>query len=145
MNAEVNKFLEWTKGNADATRFLVTLFEISQVADDIADKDIEPSPENIGKVLHWAMVDIPLNPFYVAHSNLLVPLFSTSLAIWSNADKWQEKGFGFVYREILEQVITMTAFIVGGYDHAQMVANEVYEFYHRDKSETPDEYLREIK
>jgi len=143
---EVEKFDKWCMGNVDAVNFLVTLFEISQIADDLADKDIEANPQNVTRLMHKAMVELPLNNFYRQYSHLLLPIFSTSLTIWGNTDRWGKEGgevYGFVYREVLEQVITMVAFIVGGWEHSNLVTNEVSVYYHRD-DESVNKWKNEI-
>lgn len=133
---EIAKLSEWCCGDINAVNFLVLLGKLSQLADDVADGDISASPENIVKILHIAMVDVPLNGFYQKHSQLLLPLFSTSLMFWGNSDKWGKGDrveYGFVYREILEQVVTMTATIIGGVNHGYRVTEDLVDFFHEGK------------
>lgn len=142
---EINKLLEWCKGDQSAAQFLMSMGIISQLADDIADGDVDSSPQNIAKLLHMVMVELPSNPFYLKNTNAFIPLFSTSLHFWSNSDAWgktDKAEYGYVYREILEQVVTMTATILGGWEHANKVTNEIVHFYHQGKSF--DEWKQEM-
>ena len=149
---EFEKTLYWCKGNEDAARFLMMAYEVTQVADDFVDRDVPDEEINARamlKLLHLCMVDIPTNPFYQQHQQWYIPLMSTSFTIWSCTDEWKKdtnpttQQFGYVYREICEQMVTITAQIVGGVAWARQVTNEAHWFYHQRDQETLKEWIDE--
>lgn len=142
---ELEQLTQWCKGNQSAVQFLALMGRISQLADDIADKDVEPSPDVVAQLIHMIIVELPSNNFYAQHMGVFLPLFSTSLSFWCNSDEWgksEQPEYGFVYREHLEQIVTMTATLIGGFDHAKQVTKELVKFYHQGKN--LDEWKREV-
>jgi hypothetical protein len=135
------KLNEWMMGNGEAVKFLKILGNITQAADDLADQDVHACPASIAHLLHQTMVLLPACDFFLRNAKWFVPLFNTSVSIWSQTDRWAKedsetaKLFGFVYREHFEQVIVQAALLVAGWDHACYVADDMNKFYHRD-SET---------
>jgi len=61
MEDEYRQWLKWCLDDVIAANFLKTLFEIAHIGDDIADGDLPPTPENISRLLHKAMVEIEFN------------------------------------------------------------------------------------
>jgi hypothetical protein len=142
--------LKWCMGNVEAAVLLGLVFEASQVADDIVDGDAKDQQEAMARLLSIAFVEIPDNKFYQQHGHQFRPLFATSIQIWSLTDQWkQEEGedrpiFAYVWREILEQVAVLAAYICGGQKHARTVANEMNKFYHaREDIESFSDWIGE--
>lgn len=135
-SAEIDKYLEWCKGNEAAVGLISMLGQVSQIADDFVDRDKPRNGEDMTTLLSLCLVEIPENPFYQAYSSWLRPIFTASLAQWNASNAWakgteQEKVYGFVYRETLEIVIPLVASLIGGRDHGLEVAKEVNSFYHQ--------------
>jgi len=137
------------KGNIHAANMLTLLYEASQMADDIVDEDAENPIEAMARVLSISFVEIPSNQFYIANMNKFIPLFATSIQIWSLSDEWgkskneEQQLFGYVYREVLEQCIIMAAYIVGWQKHAREVTREVNNYYHKTDQDKLADWLKE--
>lgn len=149
---EYEQVLHWCKGDKSATSFLMKAFEVTQIADDFVDRDVpveEIDEQAMLRLLHLCMVEIPTNPFYQQYSTWFIPLMSTSFTIWSCTDEWGKdsnettRQFGYVYREICEQMITMTAQLIGGLEWARQVTQELHQFYHQQEQESFEEWTNE--
>jgi len=149
---EYNRVLGWVKGETAAADFLMKAFEVTQIADDFVDRDVpveQIDERAMLRLLHLCMVDIPTNPFYQQYSTWFIPLMSTSFTIWSCTDEWGKdsnkttRQFGYVYREICEQMITMTAQLLGGVEWAREVTKELHSFYHQEDQETFEDWDNE--
>lgn len=142
-SAEMEQYLEWCKGNEPAAQLISMLGQVSQIADDFVDRDVERNSEDMTAILSLCLVEIPENPFYQAYSHWLRPIFSSCLAQWNASNEWakgteQQKVYAFVYRETLEIVIPLIASLIGGRDHGLQVAKEVNSFYHQPGGEGYD-------
>jgi len=150
VKTESDKLFEWCRGNEDAVKMLKLLGEASQLADDLVDGDAENPTQAMGRLLSITFVDLMLNSFFMAYRTNLVPLFATSIQFWSVSDSWGKSGikesqmYGYVYREMLEQVITMTAYIIGGSDHAREVTLELHEHYHTTDQDKFSDWVSEV-
>ena len=146
---EFDHIIKWVNGDKHAAAMLTLIFEASQVADDIVDGDAKDLQESMARLLSITFVELPSNLFYNMHKDKFTPLFATSIQIWSLTDEWgqsENEGqqlFGYVYREILEQVIVMAAYLVGGQKHSRIVAKEVNDYYHTTDQDNLAEWLKE--
>ena len=140
---EIQKLNEWCLGNSDAVFLLKSLAEVSQIADDYADGDAE-GPEKITRLLHLTLITIPTNPFFIKYSHWLLPVMASSMHLWNASNDWKNE-YGFVYREALEQVITIVAVLVGGQEHAANVTKDVNNFYHQIHGEKLEDWIMENK
>lgn len=137
----------WFLGNQSAVDLVKMIGEVSQIADDFADGDIGEVDATAAMVrfLHLTMVEIPENTFYIRWSVKLLPLFITSPVLWGASDVWQKSDskitniFGYVYREVAEQVITMVAYLIGGTEHSRKVTEQFHDFYH-DEQESLEQW-----
>lgn len=133
---EREHMLQWFRGNMAAVQCVETFGRISQLADDIADGDAPDVPEAIEKLLLLALVDLPRNDFYRAHATMYAPLLAPVVINWGRSNEWarstaiEDRMFAYVLRESGEQLITATAYAVGGPDHARAVARDVHQYYH---------------
>lgn len=132
---EIEKYLEWMQGDEDAARCISLLGQISQIADDFVDRDVERLSKDMTNMLLMALVELPENPFYKAYGHWLRPVMGSALIQWNASNDWakgtdQQKVYAFVYRETLEILIPLMATLVGGREHGHKVALEVNSFYH---------------
>lgn len=148
---EISKFLEWTKGNSDAAKFLDDLYQSSQIIDDFGDGQVQDVLSAATKLAEAALVNMAINPFLQKHSGLLSPLLLTSLLNWYVASRWEKepelekKVFAFVLRESLNQVAFMVAYLCGGLQHAMETALDVMNTYHVKHGDLLKDYLEEHK
>lgn len=139
---ELDQLNRWCKNDRNAVVFLRSIAEASQIADDYADGDAVGS-EEMTRLLHLCLVEIPTNQFYITNQNWLTPIMFSSMHLWNASNEWKNE-FGYVYRECLEQIIHVVALICGGQKHALNVTKEVNKFYHQDHGEKYQEWLKEL-
>ncbi len=146
---EYEQLLVWCRGNEAAADFLEKGFAVTQIADDFVDRDVPQcriDSDHMLRLLHLCLVEIPSNPFYMAHRAWFAPLFSTSFLMWEATESWKtsevadSRKFAYTWREICEQLIFMTAWLVGGLQHARAVVRSVHEFYHVTYQDNEDFY-----
>lgn len=125
-SAEKDLLIWATKGDAHAVDFLLSLYDASQIADDIADG--EDRPGDMARLMAVIFGKVCVNPFYLAHSVELRQVILTATANWLQATRWEaqdqhRQSYAFVWRESLDQILVAVAEIVGGFDWAVQVRN----------------------
>lgn len=134
-------------GDRAATAFCEELFWISQLLDDLIDKDKPRSDTDIVKAFHIALIALPDNPFYRAHFDHLRPMLALALQAYADASQLERMpdahtvSLAFVLRDLLTDVVTQCARLVGGYDHAQAVSIEIRLRFH---DETLGDYSKAL-
>lgn len=116
------------KGNVDAIHFVDTLGFITQVWDDLIDKDNAKLTANeINKAFWCALVEIPQNPFFILHHKEFIPLFRDYINAWLDANELEKtnkhgKTIAFVLRDLGSGIVHQCAYLIGGYDWMREVS-----------------------
>lgn len=140
--------LRWTQGHQSAADFLNQMAEMVRLADDIVD-ETENRQRNVCWLLSRAWTVLPFNAFYQAHGIVLGPLLNSIIVRWQQSDEFRLSGdplkqtFGFVMREDIGTLTIAVASIIGGYDHAKMVADEMFAACHAASTETVEDWVKE--
>ena len=148
MLTEKEKFHEWARGNQSAALFLGLIFQVSQDADDIEDGD----GKAILAVVANLLMATGVNAFFLANREMLTGVLFSSLITWAASNKFGRsenqttRMFGFVYREILEQIIPVVSMLCGAtVGEAVSVAEDVHRYYHQETpQDTFAEWEREV-
>ena len=141
-------FLRWTRGDEAAADFLAEIAAIARLADDIVDED-ENRQRNVCWLLVRALTHLPLNPFFIRHAAVLAPTINNVIVQWQLSDEWRssrdalKRQFGFVMREAVGSIVTATAAIIGGYDHAKAATEDFFELCHAGSRETVEDWIRD--
>lgn len=142
--------LRWMRGDEAAADFLLMLFRASHLADDVVDGDSFDPLADQGQL--WALFFGRLmpNPFFQAHVQRFAGAITPAVHDWVLATRWQREPdqvkrlFAYVLRLTLEHAVIVAADIIGGFDHAQAVAQEMREVFHIDAGrEALPAYLEE--
>lgn len=140
--------MKWTRGNASAADFLHQMAEMVRLADDIVDEP-ENRQRNVCWLLSRAWTVLPFNAFYAAHGPVLGPLLNSIIIRWQQSDEFRisddplKQQFGFVMREDIGTLTIAVASIIGGYDHAKTVADEMFAVCHSGSTETVADWVKE--
>ena len=145
-----DKLHEWFLGDANAIKLGLDIIAVTQLADDFVDgdKDFDKSACMV-KLLHIALVDIPINPFYAVSRQWITPLISSAILAWEQSNRLEqcksdtELAFAFVYRDLLDLVIVQMALLLGGYEHARKVQQDIYTYVHTPKEQSFAEWKLE--
>jgi hypothetical protein len=135
-------FMRWFQGNAAATMLCLDLLEIVHVWDDLIDKDKPVSDGQIDAAFRKLMLDLPMNPFWQAHSGMLIPALQSSWLQWHAANVMErelrpgDKEKAYMLRAAVYQVFHLCAALCGGFEWAKSVGPEIYRLY----GETAESY-----
>ncbi len=124
-------------GNKAAESFCRKLFNVSQLMDDLIDKDKPISDEQIYKCFWDCLIEIPKNPFYIQHAATLIPMMQVFMVDYrdsvileraENLNRNQDdhgKNIAFTLRDSIGSIIIHCAYLVGGYEHMTNVSSQV--------------------
>lgn len=121
---------EWLKGNDLATEFIVTLYNILHLVDDLTDRDHVTTTRQMQQGFWDALITLPRNAFYVTHFALLNGALQTAILNWHAANRMEvteaanAKEVAYVLRSSYNDLITLCAWIIGGQDWSMKVAYE---------------------
>lgn len=128
------------KGNMDAVYFCEAWFRVTQVWDDLIDKDRPVSDVDINKAFFTCLVDIPSNPFFARHAGYLVPIINAAIVDFQDANILEkgsdrEKMVAYVIRDTATTIVTHCAYIVGGYEWMSKIGTMVRTSLHDEDFE----------
>lgn len=139
-------FLEAFKGDEQATSLLMALSQMTQIYDDLIDRDKPVSSDDIHRMMRICLVDVPRNPFYVAWRAELQPMIEQMVIDWRTANELEggtdaERLVAYVLRDTLCAVVVRAAHIIGGWQWALEVSTRVRRYVH---DEPPGDYVKEL-
>jgi hypothetical protein len=111
---------------------------IVQCWDDLIDKDKSVSPETINRTFWTALVELPRNPFYRRHFDVLNPLWITGIQNWHAANTFEAGGsepeleIAFIIRSCCADFLLQAATCVGGYEWARIVTPAIHRVCHSE-------------
>jgi hypothetical protein len=138
--------LEWFGGNADALNMFYTLVDLSNVWDDLIDRDKPVSDFDINRAFLSALVYLPANPFYNRIQMQVLPLWMTVISAYETANKFEndkdEHGLEIAHnlRYATGHIIVFMSQACLGYDKAQKFIPEIWKTIVDDRI---DDYRKE--
>lgn len=123
------------KGDEEAIAFITLLARLSQVLDDLWDRDRTLAREDLAAAYWDLLVALPANPFYRSHFETLHPLIAATLTDWLDSNELesgtpQERLVAWVIRDSLCQVVSTCALIVGGYAWQRTISKVIRRVVH---------------
>lgn len=147
--ARDTKLLTWMLDDNDAVDFLVTMFHIGEVWDDLIDRDKPISDEQINAGFVAALFELTANPFFQRHHHYLRPVMMSGVNGWLDSVHYEKytsdthwKHWAFVLRNWYMDIVPACAFLVGGFDHMRFVSLEARKFF---QTESLEQYLAEFE
>lgn len=147
---EREKLNGWLLGNQPAVEFVSLILRMSHIWDDLvdedwADKDPDVSRETLHSLLWQAIIVLPSNPFYQAHFPTLNAGLQRCILDWLVANDLERDKthpqVSYVLRDSVSLLVVHVAMLVGGLDHARVVARELVETVFTEPLEA---YTKEI-
>lgn len=120
----------WCKGRVDAVQFLVTLFDVLHCVDDVTDRDKTVTTRQVQDAFYHALITLPRSQFYQDNFVILNGALQTSILNWHAANRMEvstvnnAKEVAYVLRSSYNDLITLSALVIGGEDWACKVAYE---------------------
>ena len=143
----IQKLDMFLQGNIDAVRFCKDLIALIHVWDDLIDRDVERTDNEINDAFRIALIEIPSNPFYRAYQNHFIPLIMNCILQWEDANKMEagddldNKKMAWMLRASVVQIISYCAFIIGGMEWSRKIGVSIREMY----EEKLEDFLKEVK
>ena len=126
-----------------AAAWLMDLWHVIQTFDDLVDGD-PVDRDALDAVIYASLIDLPANPFYLAHAGQLSPLLASAILRWKASDTAERNGAAdersFVWRAAYYDIILMVVMICHGPKAAMRVADKVMALY----GETFEDYRKEF-
>jgi len=133
-------------GDPEALAFCESFFFITQIWDDLVDGDKDVDPEDVNRAFWLALVEMPANPFFARHAAQLNTFIGQAACAWFDANTLErgtehEKTLAFVLRDAVGGLVSLCAYLIGGYDHMRAVSPDVRRLVHDEPLTT---YLKEL-
>ncbi len=125
-------------GNENAIIFLRTIANTLHLWDDLIDKDLPLDDEQVNKAFHDLFITIPCNSFYQKYSAFLHPVLVNAIINWHTANSFEEGTdpnelhIAFIIRSSYIDILTASAFVLGGMTHARKVAVTARKWAHEE-------------
>lgn len=112
-------------GDENAAALYRGLAEWANTYDDLVDKDKPVSTDQLHRFVWFMMFDLPLNPFYARHQDVLRPLVMTGILNWVAANDMEsskaaeELRVAHVIRFAGGDILLAAMALTGGIEHAR--------------------------
>lgn len=120
----------WFQGNPYAMNLASDLIAISQIWDDLIDRDNPVSAAEINQMMMKAIL-LPKNPFYRQHQNELLPILEDRLFTWLDANRLEQIGtarvleVSYIIRSVITDIVIHIAYLIGGFEWRQQAAEAI--------------------
>ena len=125
--------LHCLKGNQNAAQFCEDVFSISQIWDDLIDRDRPVCNDQINRMMWKSLIDIPRNTFFYQNSLVLTQTLEIAISDWLDANELEkgndkDRNIAFVLRDSVGTIVIQCARIIGGYDWMREISPYVRRF-----------------
>lgn len=129
-----SKLLEWFDGDQSAVDFIIAISSISELWDDLTDKDKTPTQEDINQTFWNALVTLPCNDFFNTHKTFLMPLILQSINAWHDSVELEvgtenDRAYALTLRLLALQIAPMIVFIKKGFAESRKVSVEMWRYF----------------
>jgi len=128
---------------ANAVAWLLDLWAVIQVFDDVADGD-NVARKDLHDAIWRSLVEMPSNPFFAANTGNLLPVLANAFLKWVASDDAERAGQAdeksFIWRASYYDVVLMAVLLAQGKDAAVAKAATVMALY----GENFDAYKKEF-
>lgn len=128
----------------DAVQWLLDLWGVIQVFDDVADNTVVDR-KDLDQTIFAALVGMPSNPFFQRYSSHLLPVLANAFLKWKASDDAEREGTidarSFMWRASFYDVILTVVMLCHGPSVATNAARHVMALY----GESFDDYCKEFE
>lgn len=133
-------------GRTPAVIFIILIFQVLHIYDDLIDQDRPPSSEDLHKCFWIVLIELPLDPFYRKHEAVLRPLLMNSILNWrvaNNLENSQEQnrrhlGVAWILRAAYLDLLSMSLALERGVEYSINAGQLLRDWAH---AETFESYL----
>lgn len=130
------QFLEITRGDGPAADFLEAYQQRCHYVDDLCDepgRGLDAAPLLAQHESAWLLA-LTANPWFAAHKAALVPLMLLAASAWADSNDLRKSADAPVRRAadvvkgLWHEVIFLTAWLCGGWDHLRSISAKFREY-----------------
>lgn len=144
--ATIDKLSYFFHGNQEAVDLALMFVYVCDIWDDLIDKDREPTPDEINRMMWFCISSIPRNRFYQQFHNELTPIFEVGIFNWIAADQLKRRGgqkeceVANIIRHSVSDLFVHMALCIGGFEWAAQVTADIKLLAQND---TLEQYMKE--
>jgi hypothetical protein len=129
-----SKLLAWFDGDQSAVDFLVAISSISELWDDLTDKDKSLNQNEINQVFWNALVELPCNEFFNQNKTFFMPLILQSINAWHDsveleAGSENDRAYALTLRLLALQIAPMIVFVKKGFAESRKFSIEMWRYF----------------
>ena len=145
---QLERLTHYLRGHTAAIEFCAMFGSITQVWDDLIDRDKSVEDDDIHGTFEMALIHLPANPFYREHFVALHPLIVAAINAWHDSNELPRAptrsnlARAYTLRDQIDDVVIASARIVGGHKWMREVSMQIRtEITHDDSFE---DYCKEF-
>ena len=131
-----------------AVEWLLMVFDVFQVFDDVADGDVVYR-NDLDKCIWSTLVAMPLNRFFSTNSATLLPIVALSILKWQASDRAEKAGEAdarsFMWRAGYYDLCMIAVQLCHGTDRAIELSSDVMKLYGEDFESYRKEFVCQIQ
>ena len=139
---EINTFLALKGLPPAAIAYIVDVYKIIQIWDDLIDKDCDIEGNDVDTMM-LRLMNLPTNPFYLENLMQLQPVMNSCFLQWMASREFEEKhehlDMAYMLRAGFYTLIGHVYAIVFGVENAQAYIADVYRLYGETAKELENE------
>ena len=149
-----HKLREWVQDESALAWFL-DFCHVCEIFDDVADQDKPISKTDIATALFASLVEMPTNPFFTNHRQVLAGVIITGINAWLDANELERTEYAegtkyvemedtikaFCLRDFYMELLAVIIYLTAGPDQMRKVSLDVRRFF---QNESFVEYARKI-
>ena len=130
-----NHMLERWVEDPVAIQWVLDYFDVCELFDDLLDKDKAVSDARVQRALWEALVDMPGNPFFLANAATLIPVISTGVNAYLDANTLESEPvdanlhFSYVMRAVYIAALQAVVEITRGRDFMRSISVDIVRFF----------------
>lgn len=144
----IKMLLPTLKGNLAAAEFIDSIYNVLHLWDDLIDHDKPVTDMQVNDAFYAILIEIPRNPFYRKYFDFLNPILANAITNWHIANRMERRGdeyekrIAYVLRSSYVDLLTQSALLLGGVEHAAAVGYDNRLYTHK---ETLEGYLSNLE
>ena len=143
LKSQADQFLALEGLPPAAIAYLVDVYKIIQIWDDLIDKDCDIKG-NVVDTMMLRLMNLPTNPFYLANLSTLQPIMNNCFLQWVASREFEEKkehlDMAYMLRAGFYGLIGHVYAIVFGVENASAYMADVYRLYGETLEDLEKEY-----
>ena len=137
------KLLEWFNGDVEAVEFLLLLSDITELWDDLIDRDVPIPDERIHSVFTKIFLVLPHQPFYRKHAGYLSPLIAQAINAWMTANQFargtkSQRALAYTLRNVDIMIAEAIVYLTSGWQRMREVSPELWDYFGAEQDHIDD-------